>query len=339
LKCIYTNADSFLNTFEEFKQRYVSESETPDTIAITEVLPKNMRYTVNKADLDIEGYELFPGEFPIGAKRGIIIYVKKSLIAVEVKIDTNFNESAWIKVNIIGNDKLLFGCIYRSPSSDEENVKALNELLTKVSDLKCSHMITTGHYNFPDIDWCTWNTRNESSNDFLECIRDNFLNQVINQPTRHRHCQESSLLDLLLVNDNNNVVNVEYLDPLGSSDHIVIRFEYRCYFEYEKHNFEHLNYYKGDYESMRKELDIYWDSEQKDNNTVSMLNIFMDKFNSAIDKHVPKSKNRNIKGNTPLSKEAVLSIKRNIECGKDTWKTVAKKNIGNIVKQGTKLKD
>ena len=171
-------------------------------------------------------------------------------------------------------------------------------------------MITTGHYNFPGVDWCTWSTREESSNDFLECIRDNFVNQVIDQPTRHRHCQESSLLDLLLVNDNNNVVNVEYLDPLGSSDHIVIRFEYRCYFEYEKHNFERLNYYKGDYESMRKELDIDWDSELKDNDAVSMLNIFMDKFNSAIDKHVPKSKNRNIIGNTPLSKEAVLSIKR-----------------------------
>jgi hypothetical protein len=52
---------------------------------------------------------------------------------VEVKIDTNFKESAWIKVNIMGNDKLLFGCTYRSPSSDEENVKALNELLTKAS--------------------------------------------------------------------------------------------------------------------------------------------------------------------------------------------------------------
>ena len=50
---------------------------------------------------------------------------------MEVKFDTNFTESAWIKVNIMGNDKLLFGCTYRSPSSDEENVKALNELLTK----------------------------------------------------------------------------------------------------------------------------------------------------------------------------------------------------------------
>jgi len=108
---------------------------------------------------------------------------------VEVNFDTNFKESAWIKVNLMGNDKLLFGCIYRSPSSDEENVKSLNELLTKASALKFSHMIIAGDYNFPDIDWCAWNTREEFSNDFLECIRDNFLNQVIDQPTRHRHCQ------------------------------------------------------------------------------------------------------------------------------------------------------
>jgi hypothetical protein len=33
-KCIYTNADSFLSKFDEFKQRYVSESEKPDIIAI-----------------------------------------------------------------------------------------------------------------------------------------------------------------------------------------------------------------------------------------------------------------------------------------------------------------
>jgi hypothetical protein len=41
---------------------------------------------------------------------------------------------------------------------------------------------------------------------------------------------------------------------------------------------------------MRKELDIDWDSELKDNDTVSKLNILMDKFNSAIDKYVPNFK-------------------------------------------------
>ena len=43
LTCIYTNADSFLNKFDEFKNRYLMDSEKPDIIAIIEVLPKNSR--------------------------------------------------------------------------------------------------------------------------------------------------------------------------------------------------------------------------------------------------------------------------------------------------------
>jgi hypothetical protein len=35
-----------------------------DIIAITEVVPKNMRYTLNKAEIELSGYELFPSNFP-----------------------------------------------------------------------------------------------------------------------------------------------------------------------------------------------------------------------------------------------------------------------------------
>jgi hypothetical protein len=51
----------------------------------------------------------------------VIIYVRKKLQAVEVDIDTEFKESVWVKLNLKGNDKLLFGCVYKSPSSNEAN--------------------------------------------------------------------------------------------------------------------------------------------------------------------------------------------------------------------------
>ena len=80
-----------------------------------------------------------------------------------------------------------------------------------------SHIVTTGEFNYPDIDWELWNAKEESSLSFIECVRDNFLLQMIDHHTRER--QEPSLLNLLLVNDNENIVNTKYLDPLGSSDH------------------------------------------------------------------------------------------------------------------------
>lgn len=72
LRCIYTNADSFLNKIEEFKIRFLSDENIPDIIAITEVVPKNMRYTLNKAEIELSGYELFPSNFPGSARRGDI---------------------------------------------------------------------------------------------------------------------------------------------------------------------------------------------------------------------------------------------------------------------------
>jgi exonuclease III len=221
-RCIYKNGYSLLNKIEEFKIRFLSDENIPDIIAITEVVPKNMRYTLNKAEIELSGYELFPSIFPGSARRGAIIYVRKKLQAVEVDIDTEFKKSIWVKLNLNGNDKLLFEFVYKNPSSNEANLTALNGLISKVCDMNFSHIVTIGDFNYPDIDWELWNAKDESSLSFIECVRDNFRHQIIDHHTRERIGQEPSLLDMLLVNENENIVNTKYLDPLGSSDHCVI---------------------------------------------------------------------------------------------------------------------
>ena len=49
---------------------------------------------------------------------------------------------------------------------------------------------------------------------------DNFLQQHVNQPTRQG--QRDLLLDLVLTRDENNISDIEYLEPLGKSDHSVL---------------------------------------------------------------------------------------------------------------------
>jgi hypothetical protein len=41
LKCVYTNADSFMNKFDEFRTRFINDESDPHFITITEALPKN----------------------------------------------------------------------------------------------------------------------------------------------------------------------------------------------------------------------------------------------------------------------------------------------------------
>ena len=133
---------------------------------------------------------------------------------------------------------------------------------------------------------------------------------MVESPTRVRNNQEPSTLDLVLVNDNNNIGSIEYLDPVGASDHCVLKFEYMCYFKYTENAIERLNYYKADYDALRQELDIDWNAELDDKNTCEMLHAFMNKFNQAVNKHVPKSKPKSIKNTMSVSKETLQSIRR-----------------------------
>lgn len=61
-----------------------------------------------------------------------------------------------------------------------------------------------GDFNLPKIDWLTWTTPRENMNEhhnlFIECIRDNYLYQHINMPTRGHIQQQPNIyiLDLIL---------------------------------------------------------------------------------------------------------------------------------------------
>ena len=55
--------------------------------------------------------------------RGVVLYIHKSLTAFKVDIlsDSDFSESVWCEISLRDTDKLLVGCIYRSPSSSKDN--------------------------------------------------------------------------------------------------------------------------------------------------------------------------------------------------------------------------
>ena len=49
--------------------------------------------------------------------------------------------------------------------------------------------------------------------------------------TRIRHGQEPLILDLVITNEEGMIKDIEYLSPLGKSDHIVICFNFICYIQ------------------------------------------------------------------------------------------------------------
>ena len=132
----------------------------------------------------------------------------------------------WIEIALHASQKLLLGCIYRSPRSTYENNMKLLNAMQKACSKSGSYLLILGDFNYPDIDWANWNAHSGSSRDFLENARDCFLQQHVLTPTRFRQNQEPHVLDLVFTKEDLQVQNCEVTSPLGKSDHAVILFDY-----------------------------------------------------------------------------------------------------------------
>ena len=95
------------------------------------------------------------------------------------------------------------------------------------------------------INWNTGsvNTKDKNSKEiqFIETIRDSYLDQIIRQPTRYRCNEKSNVLDLVFTENEQWIENLEYESPLGKSDHGVLKFDYIC--EITKPHYLKTKYY------------------------------------------------------------------------------------------------
>ena len=67
--------------------------------------------------------------------------------------NNTLQESVWCSINLTGSDKLLIGCVYRSPKSNAKNNQELLDLFLKVRDLNTSHVLIMGDFNLREINW------------------------------------------------------------------------------------------------------------------------------------------------------------------------------------------
>jgi hypothetical protein len=216
----------------ELRAIIASSTSPPDIIAINEVKPKNSRYQLQPADHMIDGYISFPKNIENGIGRGIVIWTSEIINAKPIEVESAFEESLWVEIQLgKQQDCLLFGCIYRRPGASQEdnkNMEELNKFIRKIGEMKRQQVVITGDLNLRSINWVNWKSPNQVEMDFLNACTDAYLTQNIQEPTRGRLGQQPSLLDLVLTRADDNIYELEYQSPLGSSDHSCLYFKYCC---------------------------------------------------------------------------------------------------------------
>ena len=150
---------------------------------------------------------------------------------------------------------------------------------------------------------------------FLEAVRDAYLTQHIEVPTRGRGTDKPTTLDLLITNDDALVEDLIVGAPVGKSDHAVISVNIVCDLEMKPISKKRFMYDKANYDDMRKVLDINWEENLKScgddvNKMWAMFKSKMKEAEELIPSTVVTINGKNKKYKTPLDRKSLAKIKR-----------------------------
>lgn len=135
-------------------------------------------------------------------------------------IETNDNEVEYLWVRIKGKANktdILLGVCYSPPNQEEEVDNLFYKQLENASGSPA--LVLVGDFNLPDICWELNTAEKRHSRKFLGCVEDNFLSQLVSEPTKG-----GTMLDLLFANRDGLVGDVVVGDCLEHSDHEIIEF-------------------------------------------------------------------------------------------------------------------
>ena len=307
LSVLYTNTDQFINKRDDMCMLIAGRE--PDIILLTEVIPKAQVNPISPSLLAIPHYTMYlnfnPSHANLGASgiRGICVFVNEKMHATEVSFqDFPFKEQLWLQMSLSGPDRLLIGCIYRSPSGDSEaGTEMLIDLMRHACNSGHSHVLITGDFNMPQIDWTLELSSapvGHVTHKFLEACRDCFLIQHVHKPTRYRQGVIPSTLDLLFSNEEGMVQNLAYLPGLAKSDHIVLSFDLACYTAASESVTPHYNLHKADFPRLNELIrGVHWEDQVE--KTVQdrydyLKGTLVELCDTCIPKTVPKTRKKNL---------------------------------------------
>ena len=109
---------------------------------------------------------------------GVALYVREYSYVFELGAGNDKIESLWVRIR--GRDNkadILVRVSYGPPNQDDKTDEVFYEQLAK--NMPLPTLVLMGDFNFPDICWKYNTVQRKQSRRFLECMKDNFLMQLI----------------------------------------------------------------------------------------------------------------------------------------------------------------
>ena len=223
IKCVYTNAQCLTNKLAELND--ICSKFSPDLIAVTETW-----FQSHMADVEFS----IPNMTLLRRDRsrkggGVALYYNQRFQCTELQdASLNIQDALWCSLTLNSGDDCIVGVVYRSPSATDTHNDQLLEVLHHVTSQYRTQLLIMGDFNLPQLYTNTDHSPHTLVHKFRELFDLTPLYNHVSQYTRMRGLEQQSMLDLVLTSEDTSIETIDYNEPLGRSDHLVLTFDYIC---------------------------------------------------------------------------------------------------------------
>jgi hypothetical protein len=238
---------------------------------------------------------------------------------LDVPLTLNFNDYLVLELDLNNGKKALLAGLYRSSTPDTAQ-KYDNDLINLISELgymKYSHSLILGDFNLNKLRWDPDPILPESVDEysiefrFVECTRDAFLTQLVDEPTCFRG-ESKNTLHLVFSNDGSDVTELTIGPGLGKTDHTNISLEWNVSTSMVESTKKVYKYDKTDLDGLYNCLNLNWTNMLEGLSAESANDRVQSVIEKSIERHVPSHiiRKRNLDRSIGLNAEAVEAVKR-----------------------------
>ena len=284
-----------------------------------------------KTSYEIFGYNCFHLDRLMSCRGGVALYTRSELPAKLIKLPNDLVQPEMIFVEVmVGAVKMAVGIIYRSPLIPYSIFAAIHENIAFVTS-KYEHCIILGDMNIDHL-----KIDSPPLKFFQSYVSEPFaLTQMIDTPTRITETS-STLIDLVLVGNPENVKVHGVVDTPGISDHCLIFLAYSL----KKPKFKPKMVTKRDFRNFNENLFVKemenapWGNvlAVDENDIENKVTIFENIHRDIIDKHAPFRTFRVTRPASPWLNDDIRKLMDNRDKYKNKFNRDKKKETEEIYK-------
>ena len=148
---------------------------------------------------------------------GVCVIYDNSLCCTQVVLPPKYIHLEVLCVDVtLKCDVQRFILCYNPPSYTAESMADLCACLAILCDVDYVCTVV-GDFNLPMVNWLDLSVQPAKCADFINFVIDYGLSQLVREPTRGLN-----ILDLILCNDSCAVLDLQYLNPFSTSDHLCL---------------------------------------------------------------------------------------------------------------------